>query len=143
MAQGTPFLVERLRLAAEGLSLAVSKAQGFVECKYTHCVSCLVLPPLNVVAEMRAFDLALLLTLTLAVNAPALPSSGAHNAFSVPLAGPTKTSNQDCGCARGCCSCFCICHSRVNGTAVLLVGCECGAALCYRFAHRRWLLLSQ
>ena len=38
MAQGTPVLVERLRLAAEGLSLAVSKAQGFVECKYTHCV---------------------------------------------------------------------------------------------------------
>ncbi len=51
MAQETPVVVERLRLAAEGLSLAVSKAKGFVECKYTHCVLWQMLPPVNAVAE--------------------------------------------------------------------------------------------
>lgn len=53
------------------------------------------------------------------------------------------TSTEDCGCARACCACFCTQHLRVRGSAMLLVGRECGAVLCYRFAHRQWLLLSR
>lgn len=56
---------------------------------------------------------------------------------------PVASLVLDCGCYRGCCACFCIEHLRANGSAMLLVGCECGAILCYRFSHRQWLFFSR